>query len=203
MPDGPAADAAEAVTVSWSPCWAACASGSPHSRPASSEPSRRTPTHRCSPACPASGTVRAATLLAEIGDARARFPTDDALAAAAGVCTLHPSLRALPHRRVPPRLQQPAPPSRRRLRRRQPTRQPLGPGHLRPSSRPRPATPTPSGSWPAPGSASSGAAGPNTPPTTRPVTTPSPPSSRPTTRSTPTPPRPRRWPADQGRRRSR
>ncbi len=31
---------------------------------------------------PRSGTVRAAALLAEIGDARGRFPTDDALAAA-------------------------------------------------------------------------------------------------------------------------
>lgn len=40
---------------------------------------------------PRSGTVRAATLLAEIGDARGRFPTDDALAAAAGVS---PSTRA-------------------------------------------------------------------------------------------------------------
>lgn len=34
---------------------------------------------------PRSGTVRAALLLAEIGDSRSRFPTDDALAAAAGV----------------------------------------------------------------------------------------------------------------------
>ena len=33
---------------------------------------------------PKGGTVRAATLLAEIGDARGRFPTDDALAALAG-----------------------------------------------------------------------------------------------------------------------
>jgi transposase len=33
---------------------------------------------------PRSGTVRAATLLAEIGDCRERFPTDDALAALAG-----------------------------------------------------------------------------------------------------------------------
>ena len=35
---------------------------------------------------PRSGTVRAATLLAEIGDCRQRFPTDDALAALAGAC---------------------------------------------------------------------------------------------------------------------
>ena len=40
---------------------------------------------------PRSGRVRAATLLAEIGDARGRFPTDDALAAAAGIS---PSTRA-------------------------------------------------------------------------------------------------------------
>jgi transposase len=40
---------------------------------------------------PRSGTVRAATLLAEIGDVRGRFPTEDALAAAAGVA---PSTRA-------------------------------------------------------------------------------------------------------------
>lgn len=40
---------------------------------------------------PRSGRVRAATLLAEIGDARGRFPTDDALAATAGIS---PSTRA-------------------------------------------------------------------------------------------------------------
>ena len=40
---------------------------------------------------PRSGRVRAATLLAEIGDARGRFPTDEALAAAAGIS---PSTRA-------------------------------------------------------------------------------------------------------------
>lgn len=34
---------------------------------------------------PKAGTVRAATMLAEIGDARGRFPTEDALAALAGV----------------------------------------------------------------------------------------------------------------------
>jgi transposase len=40
---------------------------------------------------PRSGTVRAALLLAEIGDSRGRFPTEEALAAAAGVS---PSTRA-------------------------------------------------------------------------------------------------------------
>lgn len=40
---------------------------------------------------PRSGTIRAATLLAEIGDCRARFPTDDALVCLAGAA---PSTRA-------------------------------------------------------------------------------------------------------------
>lgn len=40
---------------------------------------------------PRSGSVRAATMLAEIGDARGRYPTDEALAAAAGIS---PSTRA-------------------------------------------------------------------------------------------------------------
>jgi len=40
---------------------------------------------------PRSGSVRAATMLAEIGDARGRYPTDDALAAASGIA---PSTRA-------------------------------------------------------------------------------------------------------------
>ena len=35
---------------------------------------------------PRSGTIRAASLLAEIGDCRQRFPTDEALAARAGAC---------------------------------------------------------------------------------------------------------------------
>ena len=35
---------------------------------------------------PRSGTIRAASLLAEIGDCRQRFPTDEALAALAGAC---------------------------------------------------------------------------------------------------------------------
>ncbi|HEY3034764.1 MAG TPA: transposase [Streptosporangiaceae bacterium] len=35
---------------------------------------------------PRSGTIRAASLLAEIGDGRQRFPTDDALTALAGAC---------------------------------------------------------------------------------------------------------------------
>ena len=55
------------------------------SRPGSRKRSWRTPTARSSQSLPRAGTVRAATLLAEIGDCRARFPDPTALAAAAGV----------------------------------------------------------------------------------------------------------------------
>ena len=41
---------------------------------------------------PRSGTIRAASLLAEIGDCRQRFPTDEALAALAGACPRRASL---------------------------------------------------------------------------------------------------------------
>ena len=44
------------------------------------------PDRRIFTSLPRSGTVRAATLLGEIGDCRERFPTDDALAALAGAC---------------------------------------------------------------------------------------------------------------------
>jgi transposase len=46
---------------------------------------------------PRSGTIRAATLLAEIGDCRARFPTSDALTCLAGAA---PSTRASGRHRV-------------------------------------------------------------------------------------------------------
>ena len=137
-PDGPAADAAQVITLELiallrQPARADHRARDPH-RP---RPWPPTPTRRCSPACPAPGSVRAATLLAEIGDARGRYPTDEALAAAAGIS---PSTRAsgpLALRRVPPRLQPPPAPGRGRLRRRQPSGQPLGPGRLRPSPSPR------------------------------------------------------------------
>jgi transposase len=86
---------------------------------------------------PRSGTVRAATLLAEIGDCRARFPDPASLAAAAGVT---PSTRQSGKhlkRHLPARLQQTTPSGPGRLGPRHPTRQPLGPRHLRPSPRPR------------------------------------------------------------------
>ena len=47
--------------------------------------SPRTPTRTSSPACPEPESVRAARLLAEIGDCRGRFPTPEALACLAGV----------------------------------------------------------------------------------------------------------------------
>ena len=67
------------------------ASRSPPSSGRSASSSPPTPTTRSSPACPAPARVRAARLLAEIGDCRARFPTPDSLACLAGVA---PSTRA-------------------------------------------------------------------------------------------------------------
>ena len=73
---------------SW-PCSAPSLSRSPCWTPRSARCSRRIQTSTSSPACPRSGTIRAASLLAEIGDCRQwRFPTDDALAALAGACPL-------------------------------------------------------------------------------------------------------------------
>ena len=90
-PDGPAADAAEAITVELVALLAACASGSPRSRPASTQALAAHADAAVFTSLPRSGSVRAATLLAEIGDARGRYPTDEALAAAAGIS---PSTRA-------------------------------------------------------------------------------------------------------------
>ena len=110
---------------------------------------------------PRSGRVRAATLLAEIGDARGRYPTDDALAATAGI---------------------PPPPAPRAAPATSPSAAPATTGYAKPSSTaaapPTPGpktstpapehvgstTPTPYGSWPEPGCASSGAAGSTAPP---------------------------------------
>jgi len=86
---------------------------------------------------PRSGTIRAANLLAEIGDCRQRFPTDDALAALAGAC---PSTRQSGKRtpgRVPLVLQQETPCRGDGLRQRQPHGRPLGRRHLRRRDRPR------------------------------------------------------------------
>ena len=100
--------------------------------------------------CPESGTLRAARLLAEIGDARGRFPTAEALACLAGVA---PSTRqsgkvkAVTFRWV---RRQTAPRRPVRLRRRLPPSQSLGrrslPASPRPRTRPSPrrANPRPS-----------------------------------------------------------
>ena len=102
---------------------------------------------------PRAGTVRAARLLAETGDCRARFPGPESLAALAGVAPVtrqsgkHTSagFRWAVNRQLRDAVL--------RLRRRLPARQPLGRGPLR--RRPAPAartTRTPCASWPAPGS---------------------------------------------------
>ena len=72
---------------------------------------------------PRSGTVRAARLLAEIGDARGRFPTA--------------AVRQDPQRRLPVRRRQGTPRRPLRLRRRLPPREPLGRPALPTSPRPR------------------------------------------------------------------
>ncbi len=114
--------------------------------------------------------VRAARLLAEIGDVRARFPDEEALAALASVA---PVTRASGKARsvgfrwacdkqlrdaLVDFADTPATPRH-------------GPPISTPKRWPEPAaTPTPCASWPAPGSASSGASGKTTPPTTQPST---------------------------------
>ena len=74
---------------------------------------------------PRAGTVRAARLLAEIGDCRSRFPTPEAWPAWPA-SPLHPPIRQDPRRRLPLGLRQKPPRRRHRLRRRLPPRQPLG-----------------------------------------------------------------------------
>jgi transposase len=91
LPDGPASDAAEAVTLQ---LVALLMSLRERITALEDHIAAALAAHADAPvftSLPRSGTVRAATLLAEIGDARGRFPTDDALAAAAGVA---PSTRA-------------------------------------------------------------------------------------------------------------
>ena len=75
---------------------------------------------------PRSGRVRAARLLGEIGDCRARFPTPESLTCLAGAAPSTRQSGKTPRRRVPLVLRQTAARRRHRLRRRQPTRQPLG-----------------------------------------------------------------------------
>jgi transposase len=122
---------------------------------------------------PRAGTVRAARLLAEIGDARGRFPTPSSLATLAGVA---PSTRESGKTRIVS--------FRWAVDKQLPDASATSPAtaatptHGPPSSTtaPEPAdttTPTPSASSPDPGSTSSGNAGPPTPPTTPTATAPS------------------------------
>ncbi|MEV4137951.1 IS110 family transposase [Dactylosporangium sp. NPDC049742] len=91
---------------------------------------------------PRSGTVRAARLLAEIGDARGRFPTAAALAGLAGVT---PSTRQSGQVRVVAfrwAVDKELRGGGLRLRRRLPPRQPLGAAPLPAGQSPRPPPPT-------------------------------------------------------------
>ncbi len=90
-PDGPAADAAQVITVE---LIALLVSLRERITAIETGIEQALAAHADAPvftSLPRSGSVRAATLLAEIGDARGRFPTDEALAAAAGIS---PSTRA-------------------------------------------------------------------------------------------------------------
>jgi transposase len=123
---------------------------------------------------PRSGTVRAARLLAEIGDCRARFPTPEALICLAGVAPPPPANPARPpsstsagpptNNSATPSATSPATPA---------TPAPGPPGSTTTPSPAAKTTPTPRASSPAPGCTSSGTAGSTTPPTTRPGTKPS------------------------------
>ena len=90
---------------------------------------------------PRSGSVRAARLLAEIGDARGRFPTADSLACLGRRRPLDPPVRQGRSRLLPLGRGQTTPRRPLRLRRRQPPRQPLGRRPLPPRPRPRPRPP--------------------------------------------------------------
>ena len=119
---------------------------------------------------PRSGTVRAARLLAEIGDCRARFPTPESRACLAG---------AAPSTRQSGKMRSVS--FRWSCDKQLPTPSPTSPatpatpasGPPAPTSAPALAatiTPTPSASSPAPGSSSSGTAGTTASPTTPPNT---------------------------------
>ena len=79
---------------------------------------------------PRSGSVRAAALLAEIGDCRERFPTPGVARLPGGRLALHPPVGTAPGGDVPVRLRQEAAGRARRLRRGQPSGEPLGGGRV-------------------------------------------------------------------------
>ena len=119
---------------------------------------------------PRSGTVRAARLLAEIGDCRARFPTPEALACLAA----QRPPPASPARYAPSPSDGPVTSSSATPSPTSPaTPAAPAPGPTTSTSVPAPeatTTPTPSASSPAPGCSSSGTAGKTTPPTIPPGT---------------------------------
>jgi transposase len=90
-PDGPAADAAEVITVELVALLTSLRARISTLETRIGQALAAHPDGPVFTSLPRSGSVRAATLLAEIGDARGRFPTDEALAAAAGIS---PSTRA-------------------------------------------------------------------------------------------------------------
>jgi transposase len=90
---------------------------------------------------PRSGRVRAARLLAEIGDCRTRFPTPEALTCLGRRRPLDPPIRQDPCGRLPLGLRQTTARCRHRLRRRLAPSQPVGRRPLQPCPRPRPRPP--------------------------------------------------------------
>jgi len=79
---------------------------------------------------PRAGTVRAALLLAEIGDARGRFPNRGSTCRGRRRLTLDPRLRPQSCGRLPPRMRQAPPGGAHGFRCRQQASQPLGERHL-------------------------------------------------------------------------
>ena len=86
---------------------------------------------------PRSGRVRAARLLAEIGDCRERFPPPRVAGLPRRRRSLDPPVRQTQIGRLPLVVRQTTARRRHRLRRRLPPRQPLGRGPLQPRQRPR------------------------------------------------------------------
>jgi transposase len=91
LPDGPAADAAEVVTLQLVALLVSLKERIAILEDSIAQALAAHADAEVFAHLPRAGTVRAATLLAEIGDARGRYPSEDALAAAAGIS---PSTRA-------------------------------------------------------------------------------------------------------------
>jgi transposase len=91
LPEGPAADAAQAITLELVALLASLRARITALEQRIEQTLSAHADATVFTSLPRSGSVRAATLLAEIGDARGRYPTEEALAAAAGIS---PSTRA-------------------------------------------------------------------------------------------------------------